>query len=106
VAISDIAAGSRGGGGRSHTAQSVTLPLHFDGDFPVIIVRINGHKVSTERRELRSLALIGRPGTASRSLDRRSITVERGGEKPTEKSTQGAGVASTFRAHLPMIATN
>jgi hypothetical protein len=45
VAISDIAAGSRGGGGRSHTAESVTVPLHFDGDFPVIIVKINGHKV-------------------------------------------------------------
>jgi hypothetical protein len=45
VAICDIAAGSHGGGGRSRTAESVTVPLQFDGDFPVIIVRINGHKV-------------------------------------------------------------
>ena len=47
VAICDIAtgAGSHGGGGRSHAAESVTLPLQFDGDFPVITVKINGHKV-------------------------------------------------------------
>jgi hypothetical protein len=45
VAVCDIAAGSRGGGGRSHTAESVTVPLQFDGGFPVIMVKINGHKV-------------------------------------------------------------
>jgi hypothetical protein len=45
VAICDIAAGSRGGGGHSRTAESVTVPLQFDGDLPVIIVKINGHKV-------------------------------------------------------------
>jgi hypothetical protein len=43
--ICDIAAASHGGGGRSHAAESVTVPLQFDGDFPVIIVKINGHKV-------------------------------------------------------------
>ena len=45
VAICDSAAASHGGGGRSHAAESVTLPLQFDGDFPVVIVKINGHKV-------------------------------------------------------------
>jgi len=44
VAIIETAAGARGGSG-SHTARSVTVPLQFDGDFPVIIVKINGHKV-------------------------------------------------------------
>jgi hypothetical protein len=45
VAIMDTAAAAHGGGGRSQTAPSVTVPLLFDGDFPVIVVRINGHKV-------------------------------------------------------------
>jgi hypothetical protein len=45
VAIMDTAAAAHGGGGRSQTAPSVTVPLQFDGDFPVIVVRINGHKV-------------------------------------------------------------
>jgi hypothetical protein len=45
MAIIQTAAGAHGGGGRSQTARSVTVPLQFDGDFPVIIVRINGHKV-------------------------------------------------------------
>jgi hypothetical protein len=45
VAIMDTAAAAHGGGGRSQTAPSVTVPLLFDGDFPVIVVRTNGHKV-------------------------------------------------------------
>jgi hypothetical protein len=45
MAFGDIAVGSRGSGGRSHTAPSVTVPLQFDGDFPVISVTINGHKL-------------------------------------------------------------
>jgi hypothetical protein len=37
-------AGSHGGG-RSQSAQSVTVPLQFDGDFPVVMAKINGQKL-------------------------------------------------------------
>jgi hypothetical protein len=45
MCIIEAEAGMHGGGGRSQTARSVTVPLQFDGDLPVILVRINGHKV-------------------------------------------------------------
>jgi hypothetical protein len=45
MALIGAVAEARGGGGRSQSSQGVTVPLQFDGDFPVIIVKVNGHKV-------------------------------------------------------------
>lgn len=45
AALMGGAAEARGGGGRTQSSRSVTVPLQFDGDFPVIIVKVNGHKV-------------------------------------------------------------
>jgi hypothetical protein len=38
TALFATSAVARGGGGRSHAEPSVTVPLQFDGAFPVIIV--------------------------------------------------------------------
>jgi hypothetical protein len=43
VSLTDAAA--RGGGGRSQAAQSITVPLQFDGDFPVVMARVYGNRM-------------------------------------------------------------